>query len=381
MSTMSSRIHLSPPHLSGRERDYIDQALRSNWIAPLGPMVDAFEKEICEYVGVPYGVALSSGTAALHLAMLVAGVKSGDDVLCSTLTFGATANAIAYVGARPVFIDSDAGTWDLDPGLLEEEVRERTAAGRKPAAIVAVDIYGQCADYDRVEEVCRRYDIPLIEDAAEALGATYKGRQAGCFGKMAAFSFNGNKTITTSGGGMLVSHDGDLVERARFLATQAREKAPYYLHATIGYNYRMSNILAALGRAQLETLSERVEARRKNFADYRQALEDVPGIGFMPEADYGRSSRWLSCLLIDSARFGASADGIKSALEADNIESRFLWKPMHTQPVFADCERRGGAVAEGLFAAGLCLPSGSDLSDSDKRRIVGIIKGLGVQHG
>lgn len=378
---MGNRIYLSPPHLSGRERDYIDQALRSNWIAPLGPMVDAFEKEVCDYVGIPHGVALSSGTAALHLAMLVAGVKSGDDVLCSTLTFSATANAIAYVGARPVFIDSDLETWNLDPDLLRDEVRERIAGGRKPAAVVAVDIYGQCADYDRIETVCRQYDIPLIEDSAEALGATYKGRQAGCFGKMAIFSFNGNKTITTSGGGMLVSHDRELVERARFLATQAREQAPFYLHATIGFNYRMSNILAALGRGQLENLAGRIDARRENFAYYREALKDARGIGFMPEADYGRSSRWLTCLLIDSSLFGASAQEIRTALEAEDIESRHLWKPMHTQPVFAECERRGGAVAEGLFATGLCLPSGSDLSVSDKLRIVEIIKGVGVKHG
>ena len=284
---MTKRIFLSPPHVSGRELDYIGEAVRSNWIAPLGPMVDAFEKEVCEYVGVGYGAALSSGTAALHLAILIAGVQTGDDVLCATLTFSATANAIAYAGARPVFIDCDRTSWNIDPGLLQEELSSRAASGRKVAAVIAVDLYGQCADYDRVEETCRDYRVTLIEDAAEALGATYKGRRAGSFGNMAVFSFNGNKIITTSGGGMLVSNEKTVIDKARFLATQARDPAPHYQHSTIGYNYRMSNLLAAVGRGQLQVIDERVSARRKVFEYYKRTLEDIDGISFMPEASYG----------------------------------------------------------------------------------------------
>ena len=371
---MKKRIYLSPPHLSGREQGYISEALQSNWIAPLGPMVDAFEKELCEYVGVRYGAALSSGTAALHLAVLAAGVHSGDDVLCATLTFSATANAIAYVGAHPVFIDSDPTTWDMDPNLLEEELSSRASCGGKTAAVIAVDLYGQCADYDRIERICRNHGVPLIEDAAEALGATYKSKQAGCFGSMAVFSFNGNKTITTSGGGMLVSENKNLIDKARYLATQARDPVPYYQHSTVGYNYRMSNILAALGRGQLESVVERVAARRNNFALYQDALKDTEGITFMPEASYGQSSRWLTTLLVEPREFGATAETIRLALEEENIESRPIWKPMHTQPVFKGCRIRGGKISEYLFSRGLCLPSGSQLTKEDLERVVTIIR-------
>lgn len=378
---MTKRVFLSPPHLSGNEMKYVAEAIESNWIAPLGPMVDGFEKEVCDYVGIRYGAALSSGTAALHLAVLIAGVRPGDDVLCSTLTFSATANAIAYAAANPVFIDSDRTTWNLDPDLLEEELSTRAALGRKTAAMIVVDLYGQCADYSRIERICHKYGVPFIEDSAEALGATYKGRKAGCFGTMAVFSFNGNKTITTSGGGMLVSDDQTLIEKARFLATQARDQAPYYLHSTIGFNYRMSNVLAAIGRGQLEKADERVSARRRNFAYYQEALKDTEGISFMPEANYGQCSRWLTCILVESLVFGATPEDIRLALEDENIESRPIWKPMHTQPVFMNCERRGGQVAEEIFSKGLCLPSGSSLSTLDMDRIVGIIKKLGRGHG
>ena len=368
------RIFLSPPHLSGYEIGFITEALRSNWIAPLGPMVDAFEQELCAYVGVPYGTALSSGTAALHLALVLLGIHPGDDVLCSTLTFSASANAIKYVGATPVFIDCARDTWNIDPDLLEEELAACLKNGRKPGAVMAVDLYGQCADYLRVEEICQRYDVPLIEDAAEALGATGPGKKAGCFGLMAVFSFNGNKIITTSGGGMLVSSEARLIQRARFLATQARDPAPHYQHSTIGYNYRMSNIIAAIGRGQLKVIEDRVAARRRIFERYQRALQDLPGITFMPEAEYGRSNRWLTCIQVDPQEFGSTREDLRLSLEAENIEARPVWKPMHLQPVFSGCRKRGGEVAAELFERGLCLPSGSDLAEHDLERIIREIK-------
>ena len=349
-------------------------AFRSNWIAPLGPMVDAFEKEMCEYVGVEHGVALSSGTAALHLAMLLLGIKAGDEVLCATLTFSASANAITYVGAQPVFMDCDRTTWNLDNDLLDEELTACAERGRRPRAVMAVDLYGQCADYGRIEEICRRFEVPLIEDSAEALGASCNGKKAGSFGRAAVFSFNGNKIITTSGGGMLVSDDEELIRRARFLATQARDPAPHYQHSTIGYNYRMSNILAAIGRGQLKVLDERVEARRRNFDYYQQHLGLLPGISFMPEALYGRCTRWLTCIVVDREAFGANREDIRLALEKENIEARPLWKPMHLQPVFAGCRVRGGDVSAGLFERGLCLPSGSQMTYNDLERVAGTMK-------
>jgi len=340
-------------------------------------MVDAFEKEVCEYVGVSHGTAVSSGTAALHLAVLVAEVQRGDDVLCPTLTFSATANAIAYVGAHPVFIDCDRATWNLDPDLLREELSSRAASGRRIAAVIAVDLYGQCADYDRIEEICRDFGIALIEDSAEAIGATYKGRRAGSFGKMAIFSFNGNKVITTSGGGMLVSMDKALIDKAHYLSTQARDPAPHYQHSTIGYNYRMSNLLAAVGRAQLQAIEERVSARRKVFDYYSNSLGDADGISFMPEAGYGLGNRWLTCILIEPRRFGATREDVRLALEAENIESRPIWKPMHMQPVFNGCRTRGGRIAEEIFEKGLCLPSGTNLSPADQDRVIDVITRIG----
>jgi len=360
--------------MSGFEERFVAEAFRSNWIAPLGPMVDAFERELCAYVGIQHATALSSGTAALHLSMMLLGIKRGDEVLCSTLTFSASANAISYVGAKPVFLDCDRKSWNIDPDLLEEELAECVKKDRKPGAVMAVDLYGQCADYGRIEEICRRFEVPLIEDSAEALGASCNGKKAGSFGRAAVFSFNGNKIITTSGGGMLVSDDEELIRRARFLATQARDPAPHYQHSTIGYNYRMSNILAAIGRGQLKVLDERVEARRRNFDYYQQHLGLLPGISFMPEAPYGRCTRWLTCIVVDREAFGANREDIRLALEKENIEARPLWKPMHLQPVFAGCRVRGGAVSENLFKRGLCLPSGSQMTYNDLERVVGIIK-------
>jgi pyridoxal phosphate-dependent aminotransferase EpsN len=371
-----TRIYLSPPHLSGYEIELITDAFASNWIAPQGPHLDAFEREFAQLVGISHAVALSSGTAALHLAVRLLNIKPGDEVFCSSLTFIAAASPIVYEGGQPVFIDADRATWNMDPELLRQELHESARRGRWPRAVIVVDLYGQSADYDSILQACAEYDVPLIEDAAEALGATYKGRMAGGFGTLGVFSFNGNKIITTSGGGMLASHDQRLIERARFLATQARDPAPHYQHSTLGYNYRMSNVLAAIGRAQLRVLEDRIAARRRNFECYRQGLGDLPGIEFMPEAVYGRSTRWLTCITIDPEAFGATREEVRVALEAEDIESRPVWKPMHRQPVFAGCRVRGGAVAQDIFEHGLCLPSGSTLTQNDLDRIINIIRSV-----
>ena len=367
------RIYLSPPHVFGDEESLVKDAFATNWIAPLGPHVDAFEKEFQDVVDVPHAVALSSGTAALHLAMELLGVGAGDHVICSSLTFSASANPICYQRATPVFVDCD-DTWTIDPNLLEAALKSGDAAGRRAKAVIAVDLYGQCADYEQVLRVCDRFGVPLVEDAAEALGATYNGRSSGGFGRLGVFSFNGNKIITTSGGGMLVSHEKALADRARFLATQARDPAPHYQHSCIGYNYRLSNVLAAIGRGQLTTLTERVAARRRIFDRYVEVLRDLPGVDFMPEASYGRSNRWLTCLTIDPARFGADRESVRLALEAENIEARPVWKPMHMQPVFAGSPMFGGAVSERLFQRGLCLPSGSSLTAEDQDRVTSIVR-------
>ena len=366
--------------MSGHERHYVQDVFDSNWIAPLGPQVDAFEREFAAAVGAPHALALSSGTAALHLALLLAGVGSGDEVLVSTLTFSASANPIVYLGAKPVFIDSERASWNMDPDLLEETLVERARAGKLPKAVIPVHLYGQSADMDPILAACNRYGVAVIEDAAEALGATYKGRAPGSLGWAGIYSFNGNKIITTSGGGMLVSGDKGLVDHARKLATQARDPAPYYQHSEIGYNYRMSNVLAAIGRGQLEVLEDRVQVRRKNFEFYRQALVDLPGIAFMPEAPWGRATRWLACITVDPAEFGADREAIRLALEAEDIESRPLWKPMHLQPVFAGCKVVGGSVAAGLFERGLCLPSGTSLTDADLTRVADVVRRM-AGHG
>jgi dTDP-4-amino-4,6-dideoxygalactose transaminase len=367
---MNRPILLSPPHLGIQELEFVKEAFETNWIAPVGPHVDAFEQEFCEVVGVRYAAAVSSGTAALHLALRLVGVERGDEVFCSTLTFIATANPILYQGATPVFIDSDRTSWNMDPALLCEALDRRAKQGKLPKAVVLVHLYGQSADIDPIRLACDRYDIPLIEDAAEVLGATYKGKAPGSFGKIGIFSFNGNKIITTSGGGMLVTNHEALATQARFLATQARDAAPHYQHSQMGYNYRLSNVLAGIGRGQLQVLSDRVAARRQNFEVYRNALQQLPGVSFMPEAHFGTATRWLSCLTVNPDRSGLTREHLRLALAAEHIESRPVWKPLHLQPLFKDCEVFGGAVSAELFDRGLCLPSGSNLTEADRDRVI-----------
>ncbi|MCX6049331.1 MAG: DegT/DnrJ/EryC1/StrS family aminotransferase, partial [Chloroflexi bacterium] len=374
LTSSPPRIHLSSPHMSGLEQKFVQEAFETNWIAPVGPHVNAFEEEFAAMVGAPYAAALSSGTAALHLALLLAGVGPGDEVLVSTLTFSASANPILSVGARPIFVDSERTSWNMDPHLLGEILAARAHIGRLPKAVVLVHIYGQSADIDPILAACNHYGVPLIEDAAEALGSTYKDAAPGALGKAGIFSFNGNKIITTSGGGMLVSSDAAFIARAKKLATQARDPAPHYQHSEIGYNYRLSNVLAGIGRGQLRVLEERVHARRCNFDYYQEMLEPLPGIDFMPEAPWGRHTRWLTCITIDPKEFGADREAVRLALEAANIEARPVWKPMHLQPVFAGCEAVGGAVAEQLFTQGLCLPSGSNLTEEDLARVVAVVR-------
>jgi pyridoxal phosphate-dependent aminotransferase EpsN len=371
---MNRRIYLSPPHMAGTELGLVQEAFAENWIAPLGPHVDGFEREMAAFTGVAHAAALSSGTAAIHLALRLVGVQAGDEVLCSSFTFSASANPIAYEGATPVFIDADAATWNMDPALLREELDACAARGRLPRAVIVVDLYGQSADYEPLVAACAHYDVPLIQDSAEALGATYRGRKVGGQGKCSVFSFNGNKIITTSGGGMLVSDDRELIERARFLATQARDPAPHYQHSAIGFNYRLSNVLAGIGRGQLRALPERIAARKRNRQHYLEALGGLPGIRFNPIADYGEPNQWLTCVTIDPAQFGADREDVRRALEAVNIESRPVWKPLHLQPVFAASRVRGGAVSAGIFERGLCLPSGSSMSEEDLARTCDVVR-------
>jgi pyridoxal phosphate-dependent aminotransferase EpsN len=367
------RIYLSPPDLCGSELALLGDALASGWIAPLGPHVDALEREVAAVVDMPHAVALSSGTAALHLALAVLGVGPGDEVLCSTLTFAATANAIRYLGAEPVFIDSERASWNLDPQLLAAELERCAGRGKLPRAVIAVDLYGQCANLGEISELCRRFKVPLVEDAAEALGATHRGRPAGSWGDLSILSFNGNKIITTSGGGMLLGRRQDLIDRARHLATQARDPAPHYEHSTIGYNYRLSNLLAAVGRAQLADLPRRVSARRAHNVSYRDQLGQLPGWSFMPEEPSGTSTFWLSCATVEP-RGAVGRDSLIAALAQEDIEARPVWKPMHLQPVFREFRAVGGAVAAELFEKGLCLPSGSNLSADDRARVITILR-------
>jgi dTDP-4-amino-4,6-dideoxygalactose transaminase len=365
-----ARIYLSPPEVAGAELAMLRDAVESNWIAPLGPHVDAFEAELAARLELPHALALASGTAALHLALEVLGVQPGDEVWCSTLTFAATANAVRYVGATPVFVDSDRRTWNLDPALLAEALDDAARRGALPKAVIAVDLYGQVAELEPIAAACRRHGVRLVEDAAEALGATYRGRPAGSFGDLAVLSFNGNKIITTSGGGALLGRERAWIDRARYLATQARSPVRHYEHEAIGYNYRLSNLLAAVGRAQLADLDRRVEARRETNRIYREALGALPGWAFMPEAPERRSTAWLSCATVaDHAEREALLDHLALA----DIEARPLWKPMHLQPVFRGLRVIGGAVAEDLFARGLCLPSGSSLTAADRARVIGEI--------
>lgn len=401
--------------MSGEEVRFVTEAFESNYIAPMGPMVDAFEQEFAEKVGIPHAVAVASGTAAMHLALRVLGVGPENEVVASALTFIGSVSPIVFQGATPVFIDSDRTTWTMDPDLLAEELEACQKRGQLPKAVIPTDLYGQCADLDRILKICEPYGVPVVVDAAEALGATYKGRSAGSGGRAAVFSFNGNKIITTSGGGMLVSDDEELIEQARFLSQQARDPAPHYEHSWIGYNYRMSNILAAIGRGQLRVLDERVETKRKIFAYYQEALGDIPGIEFVPEAPYGKSNRWLTVVLITPEEFGADREEVRLALEEQNIEARPIWKSMHLQPVFQIAHRAegpsgiqtentfhgvniaqsesadytdyaesrkqrykarvvGGEVAEHLFNRGLCLPSGTQMTEEDLNRVIEVIR-------
>ncbi|TWU49906.1 putative pyridoxal phosphate-dependent aminotransferase EpsN [Candidatus Brocadiaceae bacterium B188] len=356
--------------MGDKEFEFVKEAFETNWIAPVGPHVDMFEKEFCEATGARYATAVSSGSAAIHLALILLGIRAGDEVICSTLTFAASANPIIYQGATPVFIDSEPVTWNMDCNCLEDAIRDRIRKGKRPKAVIIVHLYGQSANMNPIMNLCNQYGIPLIEDAAESLGAYYKERHTGTFGKFGIFSFNGNKIITCSSGGMLVSDDEDLIRKAKFLATQARDPAPHYQHSHIGYNYRLSNVLAGIGRGQLRILAERVQARRDNFDFYKRELGGLPGIQFMPEAEFGRSNRWLTCLTLDPSGCGSTREDMRLALEAENIESRPVWKPLHLQPVFRNCPYYGSGVAEELFNKGLCLPSGSNLSRDDLQRVV-----------
>ena len=373
---MPNRIFLSAPHMGSRELDFVREAFASNYIAPLGPQVDAFEAEFARKVGAKYATALSSGTAALHLVLRYAGVTDGDEVICSSFTFVASANAIRYQNAQPVFIDSTFASWNMDVELLQKELHLRAESGRLPKALMLVHLYGQPADIDPILKLCEQYNIFLVEDAAESLGATYKGKMPGTFGKAGIFSFNGNKIITTSGGGMVVSDDWNLIEKVKFWATQARDQEIYYQHSELGFNYRMSNVLAAIGRGQLQVLEERVVRKREIFARYREALGNLPGVEFMPEPDYGRATRWLTCLTIDPEVAGIDRNAVIKELEKHNIESRPTWKPMHLQPLYQGCRVVGGKVSEELFAKGLCLPSGTGMSDDDLERVIEVVRKL-----
>ncbi|HTF62007.1 MAG TPA: DegT/DnrJ/EryC1/StrS family aminotransferase [Edaphobacter sp.] len=365
-----NRILLSVPHMDGElEQQYIAESFRSNWISTVGPNITAFEQEFEDRIGLP-SLALASGTAAIHLGLRALGVRPGDEVFCQDLTFVASANPIRYLGAVPVFIDSGYETWNLDPGLLARALKERARVNRLPRAVVVVHLFGQCADMDAILEVCREYDVPILEDAAEALGSTYRGRSAGTFGAASAFSFNGNKIITTSGGGMLVSPDRELIERARYWATQARDAGLSYEHSELGYNYRLSNVLAGIGRGQLQVLDVRVAQRRSIAFRYRDAFRDLEGIEMMPQHPAGFHTNWLSCFLIDPRRFGCSRDELIHILDAACIEARPVWKPMHLQVLFQGFLSYGGSVAEDLFSRGICLPSSSSLSEEDQLRVI-----------
>jgi len=360
--------------MSGNELRFIRQAFASNYIAPAGPQVREFESEFARISGFRYCAALVSGTAALHLALRYTGVSKGDEVLCQSLTFLGGVSPVTFLGAVPVFIDSDNVSWNMDMNLLESELKRRDKSGKKTKAVVTADIYGQPADLDVAAELCGKYGATLLSDSCEAVGALYKGKFAGSGAKAALYSFNGNKIITTSGGGMLASNDERLIANAKFLSEQAREKFPYYQHETIGYNYRLSNVSAAIGLGQLKVLPDRVRRRREIFKSYQKKLGKIPGIGFMPEPVWATSNRWLTVITIDEAITRAQPEDIRLALENINIESRPLWKPMHMQPVFKTCRTVGGRVSENLFKTGLCLPSGTAMSEKDISRVCGTIK-------
>jgi len=383
-----SKIYLSSPHMSGAEEKYVQDTFASNWIAPLGPNVDGFEKDLCDYTGAKHAAVLTSGTAAIHLALILCDVKPGDIVLCQSFTFSATANPILYMGATPVFIDSEPETWNMCPKALEQAIIASQQGNLKPqtpnlkpqtpAAILPVHLYGMPAKMDEITAVANKHDIPIIEDAAESLGSTYKGKQTGTFGKMSVLSFNGNKIITTSGGGALLSDEEQLIKKARFLATQARDPAPHYQHSHIGYNYRMSNVLAGIGRGQMEVLSKRIQQHREVYERYKSFFDSINQKGYnvklQPEAEGSYSNRWLTTILLDPEKNkGVTSEQLRLALEAENIEARPLWKPMHLQPVFSHAPFFGDGTAEQLFNQGLCLPSGSNMSKEDFGRIFGVL--------
>ncbi|WP_412098162.1 DegT/DnrJ/EryC1/StrS family aminotransferase [Halobacillus halophilus] len=370
------RIFLSSPHMSGLEKDYIEDAFRTNWISPLGPHVSAFEQETADYVGVKGGVALNSGSSALHLALKLTGVEPGDVVFCSSLTFVASANPILYLGAEPVFIDSEPGSWNMCPDALRRAFENAVRLNKLPKAVVVVNIYGQSADFEKIKPLADQYNVPIIEDAAESFGAFYNNKPSGSFGDFSILSFNGNKMITTSGGGMLLSNNQKALEKARFWSTQAREPVLHYEHKEVGYNYRLSNILAGIGRGQLRVLTDRVEARRRVFERYRQELSPVSGIDFMPEMKNSRSSRWLTVMTLDPSTIKPSVNYLINQLSKEDIEARPAWKPLHLQPLFQKClffPHHTGDVAQSLFHKGICLPSGSNLTDAQQSKVLSII--------
>jgi len=371
---MKPKIWMSSPHMGGAEEQFVKDAFDTNWIAPLGPNVNGFEQDLELFLDHDCHVAaLSSGTAGLHLGLVLLGIKPGDEVICQSMTFSATANPIAYMGAVPVFVDSEQDTWNISPALLEDAIKDRIAKGKKPKAIIPVHLYGMPAKMDEITAIARRYDIPVLEDAAEALGSSINGRRCGTFGDISVLSFNGNKIITTSGGGALVSHNEGVVKDARLLATQARDEAPHYQHSQIGYNYRMSNLCAGVGRGQMQVLAKRITQRRSIYDQYVRHLQGKKGIHFLQEPGGYFSNRWLSTILIDPVVAGFTREELRLAFEKDNIESRPLWKPMHMQPVFAGSAFYGDGTAEKLFEQGLCLPSGSNLKEDDKQRIIEVL--------
>jgi len=372
-----NKIWLSSPHMGGEEFDFVKDAFESNWIAPLGPHVNGFENDLCEYTGAKYAAAVNSGTAAIHLALIMLGVEAGDEVICSTFTFAGSVNPVAYQKAVPVFVDSETLTWNMSPELLEEAIEDRIKKGKKPKAIIFVHLYGMPARTEKILEISRAYNIPTIEDAAEALGSKLNNKFLGTFGEIGILSFNGNKIITTSGGGALLSSKEEYILKAKFLSEQARDPAPHYQHSQIGYNYRLSNICAAIGRGQMKVLDQRVKERRNIFDFYYKNLSPLPGISFLPEPDNYFSNRWLTCIIIDSERSGGiTREDVREALVKENIDSRPLWKPLHLQPVFSNYPAYTDGTSEKLFENGLCLPSGTNLSREDLQRIVNVIRNV-----
>ena len=378
MTCKSNRIYLSPPHLGGSEQEYVSDALESNWIAPSGPHVNIFEKEIAQYVGTKGAVAMSSGTAAIHIALRLLGIARNDIVFCSNLTFVGSANPILYENAIPVFIDSDRESWNMSPTALKKAFEATKKDGKLPKAVIVVDIYGQSAKFDEIQSICDHYHVPIIEDSAESLGATYKSKKCGNFGKFGIFSFNGNKIITTSGGGMLVSDDLDRLKIAQSLITQARDPFLHYQHSVLGYNYRMSNILAAIGRGQLEVIHDRVEKRRKIFMRYQKGLENIEAIDFMPELIDGKSTRWLTTMTINPKVTRVTPTDLIDALDQKDVEARLIWKPLHMQPLYREVQcftqEEGVNFSENLFKHGVCLPSGSNLTENQQTQIIKIVR-------